>query len=116
MILSQPHHVLETTHEVLPGHKVKRIDNQGIRWIEKHPEHALRKGDTVAVAKALAVKKQVTYDTKENRLTKYILISTAKKLERFRKNYLRLQREEDGDHRAYDNDGYGRAQDRREAG
>ena len=26
MILAQPHHVLETTHAVLPGHKVRRID------------------------------------------------------------------------------------------
>ena len=95
MILSQPHHVLETTHAVLPGHKVKRVDNRGIRWIEKHPEYAVQKNGTVAAEKALAVRKQVTYDTKENRLTKYILISTAKKLEHFRRNYLRLQRQED---------------------
>ncbi len=95
MILSQPHHVLETTHAVLPGHKVKRVDSRGVRWIEKHPEYTMRKDGTVAAEKALAVRKQVTYDTKENRLTKYILISTAKKLERFRRNYLRLQRQED---------------------
>ena len=97
MIMSQPHHMLETTHAILPGHKVKRVDNRGIRWIEKHPEYAVYKDGTVAAEKALAVKKQVTYDTKENRLTKYILISTAKKLDRFRRNYLRLQRQEDAE-------------------
>jgi predicted component of viral defense system (DUF524 family) len=95
MILSQPHHILETTRLLLPGYKVKRLDNRGLRWLEKHPEQVSRKGDQFAIARALAVKKQVTYDTKENRLTKYILQSTAKKLQIFKKNYLLLKREED---------------------
>ena len=95
MILAQPHHLLETTHEVLPGHKVKRVDNRGLRWIEKHPDQAKLTNGHVAVAKALAVKKQVTYDTKENRLTKYILQTTVKRLESFKRNYLNLQRQED---------------------
>lgn len=95
IILAQPHHLLETTHEVLPGHKVKRVDNRGLRWIENHPDQAMVSGGIVLVSRALAVKKQVTYDTKENRLTKYILQSTTKKLENFRRNYLHLQREED---------------------
>ena len=95
MILSQPHHILETTRLLLPGYKVKRLDNRGLRWLEKHPEQVSRNGDQFAIARALAVKKQVTYDTKENRLTKYILQSTAKKLQSFKKNYLLLKREED---------------------
>lgn len=95
MILTQPHHVLETTHEVLSGHKVNRIDVRTLRWIEKHPEQAKVDNGKISVAKALAVKKQVTYDTKENRLTKYILQSTAKKLQSFKRNYLHLQRRED---------------------
>ncbi|MCR5089934.1 MAG: restriction endonuclease-like protein [Oscillospiraceae bacterium] len=95
MILAQPHHMLETTHEVLPGHKIKRIDKRSLRWIEKHPDQAKTNADRVLVAKTLAVKKQITYDTKENRLTKYILQTTAKKLESFKRNYLKLQRVED---------------------
>ena len=95
MILSQPHHILETTRLILPGYKVKRLDNRGLRWLEKHPEQISRKGDQFAIARVLAVKKQVTYDTKENRLTKYILQSTAKKLQSFKRNYLLLKREED---------------------
>lgn len=94
-IIVRPYHVLETTHEVLPGHKVRRVDGKSLRWIEKHPDHALRADGKVLVAKTLAVKKQVTYDTRENRMTKYILRSTVKKLESFRRSYLRLQREED---------------------
>lgn len=95
MILAQPHHVLKITHEVLPGHKVRRIDAHTLRWIEKYPAQAHVTNGKVSVAKALAVKKQVTYDTKENRLTKYILQSTAKKLQSFKRNYLHLQRQED---------------------
>ncbi len=95
MILAQPHHLLETTHEVLPGHKIKRVDNRSLRWIEKHPDQAMITADRVLIARTLAVKKQITYDTKENRLTKYILQTTAKKLESFKRNYLNLQRSED---------------------
>lgn len=95
MILAKPHHVLETTHAVLPGHKVRRIDAQTLHWIERHPEQARVTDGRISVDKALAVKKQVTYDTKENRLSKYILQSTVKKLRSFKRNYLHLQRQED---------------------
>lgn len=95
MILAQPHHELETIREVLPSHKIKSTDNLSIRWIEKHPNHAVRIGNQFAVDRALAVRKQVTYDTRENQLTKHILQSTAKKLLSFKQNYIRLQRETD---------------------
>lgn len=94
-IMSQPHHVLETTHQVLPSHKVKKTDGRTIRWIEKHPDQAKRVNGEIRIERALAVRKQVSYDTKESQLTKYILLSTARKLESFKKNYLKLQRKED---------------------
>ncbi len=95
LILSQPHHMLETTHAILPRHKVKRIDNRGLKWMTRHPDQVVREGDHFAAERALAVKKQITYDTKENRMTKHILESTARKLESFQKNYRLLQRQDD---------------------
>ena len=95
MILANPHHLLEKNYEVQPSHKVKRTDNKSLRWIEKHPESALKKDNRIYVERTLAVKKLVTYDTKENRLTKYILQNTIRKLESFKKNYMNLQRKED---------------------
>lgn len=95
MVIVKPHHVLEKEHEVLQGHKIKRIDNQTIRWIEKHPNQAVRSSNGVLVDRALAVKKYVTYDTKENRLTKYMLQITAKRLEEFQRQYLKLSRDTD---------------------
>lgn len=95
IIMSQPHHVLETTHEVMPSHKIKKTDAKTIRWIEKHPDQAKRVNGRVLVERTLGVKRQVTYNTKENQLTKHILQSTARKLESFKKNYMRLQRKED---------------------
>jgi len=95
MILAHPHHELEAIREVLSHHKIKAADNRSIRWIEKHPHRVAQTGNHFSVDKALAVRKQVTYDTKENQLTKYILQSTAKKLIGFKQNYVRLQRETD---------------------
>lgn len=93
MVIAKPHHVLEKERVVLPNHKIKRIDNKTIRWIEKHPDQAMRSDGRIHVDRALAVKKYVTYDTKENRLTKYMLQSTVKRLENFRRQYLKLSRE-----------------------
>ena len=95
MILANPHHLLEKYYEVQPSHKIKRTDNRSIRWIEKHPESAMKHDGRILVSRALSVKKQVTYDTKENRLTKYILLTTIRRLEMFKKNYRNLQRKED---------------------
>lgn len=95
MIMVQPHHILETVHQVVPGYKIKKTDEKTRRWIEKHPDQVKHSNGKIWVDRALAVKKKVSYDTKENQLTKYILLSTAHKLENFKKNYLKLQRKED---------------------
>lgn len=91
MVLNQPHHTLQTIHETMPGYKAKRIDNRSLHWLKSHPEHALRVNDTYAASKVLAVKKQVTYNTKENQLTKYILQSTIKRLQSFKAIYANLK-------------------------
>ena len=95
MVIAKPHHTLEMEHEVLSGYKIKKFDNKTIRWIEKHPDQAIRSSRGLLVDRALAVKKYVTYDTKENRLTKYMLQITAKKLEEFQKQYMKLSRDTD---------------------
>lgn len=95
MVIAKPHHVLETEHLVLPSHKVKRTDNRTLRWIEKHPDQAARFVDQIRVSHALAVKKHITYDTKENQLTKYMLQNTVRRLENFRNQYLKLSRDTD---------------------
>ena len=95
MVIAKPHHMLETEHVVLPNHKIKRTDNGTLRWLEKHPDRTIRSGDRVMVERALAVKKHVTYDTKENCLTKYMLQSAVKRLEYFKRQYLKLSRDTD---------------------
>lgn len=95
MIMAHPYHVLETTHQVVPSHKVKKTDARTLRWIEKHPEQAKRIYGKIRVERALTAKEQVSYDTKENQLTKHILLSTARKLDSFKKNYMKLLRRED---------------------
>ena len=89
MIIARPHHVLQSDHVVLPQHKVRRADNATLRWIEKHPEHVVRRGNAFAVDRAMAVRKHVTFDTRENRLTKYMLEQTARRLEIFRQRFMK---------------------------
>ncbi len=84
LILYQPHHILDRTSEILSAHKAKRTNVQTMRWIEKHPENVrFENGKIVSAKSVLAIKKFVTYDTNENRFTKFILQSTTKKLKNF---------------------------------
>ncbi len=94
-IIGQPHHILNNCYEVLPEHKVARVDKRGYRWLEKHPDHVMRAESRIMADRALAARKQVTYNTKENCMVKYILQMIAKKLDMFRTNYLRMQRNKD---------------------
>lgn len=95
MILRNPHHVLQKEYQVLPSHKAKQTDMASLRWARKHPDQMMRREGRVLVDRALAVKKAVTYDTKENRLTKYMLTMTARKLAELKRLYLKLDRETD---------------------
>lgn len=87
MIIKSPHHILVTEHEILPAHKVRRIDSKSIKWIEKHPENVTATHIGVYASKAMAVKKHVTYNTIENRFTKFILLSTIKRITEFINRY-----------------------------
>ena len=95
MILRSPHHQLQKESQVLPQHKVKQIDAATQKWLQKHPEEMRRKDGKLQIARALATKKFVTYDTRENRLTKYMLEHTAHRLENFKELFLRIRTGED---------------------
>ena len=91
-IISSPHHKLYVEHPIVPAHKVKKIDNQTIKWLQKHPQNVAPMLAGYAAIKAPTVKKQITYNTIENQFTKFILKSTAKKLKDFRDRYTRSTR------------------------
>lgn len=92
LVLSQPHHILSKTYENMPAHKIKRTDAKTMSWIQKHPNKIrFNEGKITALDKPLTVKKYVTYDTRENRFTKFILQSTAKKLQSFKNVYCSQQ-------------------------
>ena len=86
-ITAVPHHKLVTTHEVQPWHKVRRTDGSTRQWLMKHPSCTVRSGNGFVAEKALAVRKEITYDTVENRFAKYILQSTVKRLTDFKNRY-----------------------------
>ena len=87
MVLRSPHHLLQQETEILPQHKIRRFDKNTLRWLEKHPGQMARGEKGILVEKALTTRKYVTYDTRENRLTKYMLEQTARRLDQFRKQY-----------------------------
>jgi len=91
-IISSPHHKLYVEHPVVPAHKVKKIDNQTLKWLQKHPQNVVPMVAGFSAIKAPTVKKQITYNTIENQFTKFILKSTAKKLKDFRDRYTRSTR------------------------
>ena len=91
-IISSPHHKLYVEHLIVPAHKVKKIDNQTIKWLQKHPQNVVPMVASFSAIKAPTVKKQITYNTIENQFTKFILKSTAKKLKDFCDRYARSTR------------------------
>lgn len=91
-IISSPNHKLYVEHPIVPAHKVKKIDNHTIKWLQKHPEHVVPMYIGYSAVKAPTVKKQITYNTLENQFTKFILKSTVKKLKDFRDRYTRSTR------------------------
>lgn len=89
MIIASPHHKLCVEHPVEPSHKVKKIDNHTLKWLQKHPENVVSMSNGYSAIKAPTVKKQITYNTVENQFTKFILKSTIARLKDFKERYIR---------------------------
>ncbi len=84
VILRSPHHELRKEHEVLPFFKARHFDSRTLRWAENHPQYLVRDGKRLQAEKMLAVRQFITFDTRENRLTKFMLEQTAARLIRFK--------------------------------
>ena len=88
VIMQKPNHELVAEHVVVPEHKLKRIDNKTIQWIQKHPQHAKKNNAEIRINKTLGVCKKIKYDTIENQLVKFMLTTTVKRLQDFKRRYL----------------------------
>ncbi|AEF17014.1 Domain of unknown function DUF2357-containing protein [Thermoanaerobacterium xylanolyticum LX-11] len=88
IVLKMPHHVLAKERVVENNYKVKRVDNECIKWINRHQQYVKASGDVIAVEKALSLKNTVTFDTFENRLIKYMIKSVINRLRMLKKRYI----------------------------
>ena len=87
-IIASPHHKLAVEHQVMPAYKARRTDARSEKWLVNHPEYVQKRTDGITASKVLAVRKQITYDTVENQFAKFILNSTVKQLQYFKRRYL----------------------------
>ena len=94
-ILAVPHHKLITEHEVLPHYKAGRIDTSSEKWLQKHPEQVRCTDTGIQAEKILAVRKQITYDTQENRLVKFMLKTTVRRIDDFTRRYIQSRQQPD---------------------
>lgn len=87
-ITTVPHHKLITDRTVVPEYKAKRTDRKSEKWLMSHQTNiALDRSGDLVVNRVLAARKQITYDTNENRFVKFILKATIRKLEDFITRY-----------------------------
>ena len=97
MVLRSPHHQLQKEMEVLAQHKIKQYDGNTVKWLQKHPIEVQKQGECYLISRALTSRKYVTYDTRENRLAKYMLEKTIRRLENFREMYRKIRDEQGPD-------------------
>ncbi|WP_306010434.1 restriction endonuclease-like protein [Bacillus sp. MMSF_3328] len=104
----QPHHLLQKTYEKVRGDQLNKLDSRSRSYLQKRPHlftevpngiHIHNK--TLMPAQGLRVKKELTYDTLENRYVKWMMQRVTHKLydllEALRNRSSRWETEPDGD-------------------
>lgn len=82
IIIRTPNRMLEAEIEKVAPYKVKRPDKRLLHYLTNHPD-SLRVTDLDGIYiqnKVETARKHVTFDTKENRFTKFILLSIIRRL------------------------------------
>ncbi|WP_243299270.1 restriction endonuclease-like protein [Bacillus litorisediminis] len=101
----QPHHKLEKKYEMVRGDRMKHVDSYGRNFLHKNQQLFIEVQKGIRVekkiympVKGMSVKKQITYDTHENRFIKWMMSSLLIKLEDLLKrlNYNKRSTEFDG--------------------
>nr|WP_304219964.1 restriction endonuclease-like protein [Fredinandcohnia onubensis] len=76
----QPHHRLEKRYEMVRGDRLKKVDSNGRDYLRKNSQlfFEVDKGITLGKktympVKGMSVKKEISYDTHENRLIKWMM-------------------------------------------
>jgi uncharacterized protein len=104
----QPHHLLQKTYEKVRGDQLNKLDSRSRSYLQKRPHlfkevtngiHINHK--TLMPAEGLRVKKELTYDTLENRYVKWMMQRVTHKLydllEALRNRSSRWETEPDAD-------------------
>lgn len=87
VIINMPHHSLEKERSLVGYHKIKNVDTEMIKWLEKRPDKLVYVKGKILPIEAMQVKKTLTLDTYENRYLKYMLNSIIRKLIEFKSKY-----------------------------
>jgi hypothetical protein len=86
-IEQQPHHELRTVHEKVRGDQLKRLDSRGRQYLRKRPQLFQKVGrgitmnqQTMMPVHGLNAKKDLSFDTFENRFVKWMMVRLIDKL------------------------------------
>lgn len=88
LIMQRPNHKLTAEYNVVPVHKMRRIDSHTLQWISTHSDKVTCRDGKIYVNKILDVSKRIKYNTVENQLVKFMLMLTVKKLQNFKRKYI----------------------------
>lgn len=94
-LMQRPHHQLHKVSEVLPANKVKRTNRDTIKWLRKNQREIIKKDEGYCINRALSIKKEITYNTIENRFVKFIVSSVRQRILNVKNHYEKLAREAD---------------------
>lgn len=88
IVITHPHHRLESRREVVKAHKCRRTDARTVKWLNKHASAVQREASgRIRTEKVEAVYRQASYDTHENRFVKAVLLNTIRRLESLKGRY-----------------------------
>lgn len=89
LVIANPHHELMKESSICKYHMLKNTNKETLKWLEKRTHLLKKTEDGYIPREALQVRKTITYDTRENRFLKFILLRITDKLRNFLKIYTR---------------------------
>ena len=91
IITLNPYHELIKSKEVVKYHNIKKSGYDTLRYIERNPKVIRNINGRNIPERAVTSKKQITFDTKENKFVKFIIVKIQYKIKSFIKRYCKVK-------------------------